>query len=301
MTAPAPDPANLFVFQPVQESTPEFDISDPEVVRMLEESQRTHFWFRARNRRILDFLRRDGLAPPARILEIGCGTGTVLTALSGAGYETTGVEMHRELARRAAIRNPTSRIYSFDLSSPPLEFLREERFDAVVLFDVLEHLAEPEALLRSCGGELRPGGLLAGTVPSLSILWSDYDRFAGHRLRYDRRTLQAVFARAGLPPPRTGYFFQALVPALFARRLMIGRRGASDEEKRRAAQHLALDAPRPGLNRALESVCAIEGTLSRFLPLDRWPGASLWFSSRVPDPDAFKAEMPPRERTGDKR
>jgi SAM-dependent methyltransferase len=85
------EPANLHVFDTVPESTPEFDISDPELLRTLESSQRSHFWFGARNSQILDFLRRDGPPPPVRVLEVGCGTGTVLSALFEAGYEMTGL------------------------------------------------------------------------------------------------------------------------------------------------------------------------------------------------------------------
>src|SRR4029077_16464933 len=132
------DPPNLSVFDSAPESSPEFDISDPEVVLMLEKSQRSHFWFRARNRQILDFLRRDGSPPPARVLEVGCGTGTVLSALVEAGYEMTGLEMHHQRARRAAERNPDARIFSANVFAPPPALLSGGLFDVVALFDVVE-------------------------------------------------------------------------------------------------------------------------------------------------------------------
>jgi len=294
------DPTNLFVFESAPESTPEFDISDPEVVRMLEESQRSHFWFRARNRQILHFLRRDGLPPPGRVLEVGCGTGTVLSALAGAGYQMAGAEMHPLLARRAASRNPGAEIYSLNVEAPPPQLLHRGPFDAVALFDVVEHLAEPEAFLRACAALLRPGGLLVGTVPALQMLWSDYDAVGGHRLRYDRRSIRALFTRAALPVPRASYFFQFLLPGILARRVFIGQGRVSDEARKLAAQHLALDAPGPTLNRALAGVCAIERLLRRAVPLDRVPGTSLWFSARMPSPESLRAASRPREHTGDR-
>lgn len=292
-------PANLRLFPSSPASSSEFDISDPELVAMLEASQRAHFWFPARNLQIADFLRRGGAAPPARVLEVGCGTGTVLSSLRRAGYETVGVEMHADLARRAAAGNPGSSIYSLDVRNPPDEFLREPPFDVVGAFDVIEHLAEPEAALRACASLLRPGGLLVGTVPALPSLWSDYDAHAGHRLRYTAPALRALFARASLPMPRVSYFFQVLVPGMFGRRAMIGRSGRQDADRRRAAQHRALDAPGPLVNRALAAACAIERWIRRIVPsVDRVPGASIWFSVRVPNPGALRAERPPTGRTG---
>lgn len=293
------EPANLTVLQTAPAASAEFDISDPELVDMLEASQRTHFWFPARNLQIADFLRRDGAPPPARVLEVGCGTGTVLSSLRRAGYDAIGVEMHAELARRAAVANPAGRIYSLDVRRPPAEFLREGPFEVVGAFDVVEHLEQPEEALRACAGILRPGGLLVGTVPALLSLWSDYDAHAGHRLRYDAPAIRALFDRALLPVPRISYFFQVLVPAMLGRRARIGRRGAQGVRERRAAQHLALDTPGPFWNRAFASACGFERAVRRILPfVDGIPGASIWFSTRIPNPDTFKEVKPPTGRTG---
>lgn len=284
-------PPNLFVFGSAPESSPDFDISDPEVVRMLEESQQRHFWFAARNRQILDFLRRDGLTPPARLLEVGCGMGTVLRALHHAGYETVGVEMHPSLARRAAAANPSIPIYSLDIEKPP-PGLPPSRFDAVGLFDVLEHVARPDRLLRSCAAALRPGGLLLGTVPAMPSLWSDYDAFGGHHRRYTRFSLRAVVEAAGLPAPRLSYFFHFLLPGILIQRMRIGRRRGDGDAKRRAAQHLALDPPGKSLNLALAAISEAERAVRRALPLDRVPAPSLWFSTRIPNPQTAQSGEP---------
>lgn len=297
MAESPPQPANLFVFETAPASSREFDISDPELVRMLEQSQQTHFWFHARNRQILDFLRRDGLPPPAEILEVGCGTGTVLSALARAGYAMSGVEMHVQLARRAASQSPRSPIYSLNVLEPPARW-NEERFDAVALFDVLEHVSEPEAFLRACAALLRPGGMLVGTLPALQMLWSDYDAFAGHRLRYDRRSLRDLFARAGLPVPRASYFFQALLPVMLGRRVLVGQGRAQGDADRRALQHLALDAPGRLANKTLAGACTVERWVRRLVTLDGLPGPSLWFSARIPDPAGIKTQTPPRGDAG---
>ena len=287
-------PRNLFVSAAAPEAARDFDISDPELLRMLEDSQGKHFWFRARNRQILAFLSRDGIRPPARLLEVGCGSGTVLAALADAGYETYGLEMHRELARRAAVAVPRARIFSANVFAPPAELLEAGPFQAVAFFDVLEHLERPEDVLRVCARLLGPGGRLVGTLPALRSLWSDYDVFAGHRLRYDRRALAELFRHAGLAAPRADYFFQSLVPAMLVRRLFVGRGRGGGDEARRRAQHRALDAPGGAANALFAAVCAAERTLGRGLPLGSVPGASLWFSAGVDAPAALSGEPPPR-------
>ena len=293
-----PSPPNLSVFDSAPEAAADFDISDPELLRMLESSQQSHFWFRARNRQILDFLAEGGVRPPAKILEVGCGSGTVLSALATAGYRAAGVEMHRELARRAAERSPSARVFSANVFEPPGELVACGPFDAVAFFDVLEHLESPDRVLRSCARLLAPGGSLVGTLPALASLWSDYDEFAGHRLRYDRAVLAALFARAGLPAPRAAYFFQALLPGMLLRRMLVGRGRAVGDEGRRAAQHRALDAPGPFWNAVLSAACAAERGIRRAVSLDTVPGASLWFSARIAAPDEIRSETPPTARTG---
>lgn len=290
-------PPNLFVLESAAEPSG-FDISDPELLRMLESSQQTHFWFSARNRQIVDFLRRDGIAPPARILEVGCGTGTVLSALHREGYRMTGVEMHPELARRAAAANPAVSIYSLNLFSAPQELARDGGFDAVGLFDVVEHLADPVPVLRACASLLAPGGRLVGTVPALNVLWSDYDRFAGHQLRYGRRGLRTLLQRSGFHEPRVAYFFQTLFPGMLARRMLIGRSRERGEQGRRDAQHKALDAPSGPVNLLFSVACAAERGIRRIVPLDAVPGTSLWFSAGIGDPVRISAATRSTGRTG---
>jgi 2-polyprenyl-3-methyl-5-hydroxy-6-metoxy-1,4-benzoquinol methylase len=286
-------PPNLFVVESSAASSTDFDISDPELLQMLEESQQTHFWFRARNRQILAFLAREGIAPPARILEIGCGTGTVLSAIAGAGFAAVGLEMHRELARRAAFAVPLASVFSANVFAPPPELSALGPFDAIAFFDVLEHLSTPGDVLRGGARLLHPGGRLIGTLPALRTLWSDYDAFAGHRLRYDRRSLAELFQQAHLPAPRAEYFFQALVPAMIVRRALVGRGHNVGDETRRRAQHRALDAPGRVANRILAGACGAERVLRRVLPLSAVPGASIWFSCRIDNPEAVSTASRP--------
>jgi len=110
-------------------------------------------------------LARAGVEPGARLLELGFGGGGFLRWAREQGYAVAGFELDDELARRAQEAG-------FEATSGDLDALRAgwERggFDAVVAFDVLEHL-EPDPLVETLGALrelLRPGGVIVARVPN---------------------------------------------------------------------------------------------------------------------------------------
>lgn len=80
-----------------------------------------------------------------------------------------------------------------------------ETFDAVMLVNVLEHVADDAAVLRQFHRILRPDGRLLLFVPALPALYSDMDRLLGHHRRYRRAPLMAAIAAAGFTAERCHY------------------------------------------------------------------------------------------------
>ena len=168
------------------------------------------------------------------------------------------------------------------MRSPPRSFVQRAGFDAVGVFDVIEHVDDAEAFVRCCSRLVRSGGRLVGTVPALQMLWSDYDRASGHRIRYTRGKLRALLDRAGLQETRCDYFFRVLVPGLLARRFLIGRRSALGFEDQRRIFRDSLRPPGAAVNALFMSLCDAEGLAMHALPFGFLPGASIWFSAVVP-------------------
>jgi SAM-dependent methyltransferase len=93
--------------------------------------------------------------------------------------------------------------------------------EVVCLLDVIEHLQDPVAALREAARVLAPDGRLVVTVPAHQWLWSAADEQLGHLRRYNRRTLYADLAAAGLVPRLLTHVFSWLVPPVWLKRKVV--------------------------------------------------------------------------------
>ena len=144
----------------------------------------------------------ERLERPGRLLEIGSNIGLFLDEAGRRGWRARGVEPSRwavEYGRRS---------FGVDLQAGTLQDvdLGGEQFDAVVLWDVLEHLVDPVDVLRQARRHLRPGGVLMLTTVNIGGLsarllrgrWPWLMRM--HLFYFTRRTLAMVVRRAGYTP-----------------------------------------------------------------------------------------------------
>lgn len=222
---------------------------DPSHFERLAGDEAGSFWFRYRNDRIVAAVRRRA-GHPERFLEVGCGTGFVLSRLEKEfpAARLTGVEAWPDGLGIAAGRTARAELIVAGATALPYR----EEFDVAGLFDVLEHVEDDLAPLREVRQALRPGGWLVLTVPQHPFLWSATDVLAGHVRRYRRRDLARKVEEAGFTVAEATSFLSFLLPLLIASRLANRLPGT----KRAAETRL----PRL-LERFLASVCAVEGRL----------------------------------------
>tara|TARA_Y100000294_G_C8570697_1_gene342597 strand:+ start:2316 stop:3137 length:822 start_codon:yes stop_codon:yes gene_type:complete len=99
---------------------------------------------------------------PGRVLEVGCGPGLMLEALQEKGWSVVGVERNEDACSDARQR------LGAEVVAGGIENVdKTEGFDLIVLFNVLEHVADPMYLLKECAARLNRRGALVVSVPNL--------------------------------------------------------------------------------------------------------------------------------------
>jgi SAM-dependent methyltransferase len=188
---------------------------------LLEEQ---HWWFVARRLVLRDLLARLGWPQQPRILEIGVGPGYNLLEIYPPGARLEGVEPDEALAALAAGRGPMP-VFQATIDRLPSE-IRDESYDGVTMFDVLEHIEDDAGALRMASQKLRPGGWIVLSVPAYMWLWGQQDAVNQHFRRYTLRELRWKLQAADFTVERATYFNTFLFPPIAAVRLFAryGRR-----------------------------------------------------------------------------
>lgn len=220
------------------------------------EIEDSHWWFAGRRAILFELLR--GQIPPGQghlLAEIGCGTGGNLKFL-GAHYAVMGADLS-EVALSYARQRVDCPLYFGDHVACFAPFWPE--IDAVLLLDVLEHVADDRDFLRRIASSMRPGAILLLTVPANPLLWSQHDHILGHLRRYTRRGLRHLWQELPLKEHFLSPFNTLLFPPIAAyRSLGFGKFAAGKSD---------LSPVFPPLNRLLTALFAAERHWLRHAPL----------------------------------
>ncbi len=156
-------------------------------------------------RRRMKFVSRH-VAPGGRILDVGCAAGFFLRVAREAGHDVQGVEVSAAIAREAVRELGSERVFIGTLDAVPQDRPGCARgsFDLVTMWDVIEHVPDPRALLTQARAMMRPEGRLIVETQNvdsrfanlLGRKWHHY-KHEEHIYHFNPKTIRRVLDQAG--------------------------------------------------------------------------------------------------------
>ena len=179
------------------------------------EIESTHWWFTGRRRIFATMLDRyAGLDDRRRMLDLGCGTGTMLQFLQGWGrpigadVDDSAVTFCRQRGCGVLVR----------CAAEALPFANEA-LQVITAFDLLEHVADEKRVLKELYRVCQRGGKFMATVPAYDFLWGRQDEISKHQRRYTAPVLRTRVVNAGFVPLKVSYLNTFLFPIIAIVRL----------------------------------------------------------------------------------
>lgn len=104
------------------------------------------------------------IKPPAKVLEIGVGNGKISNYLNKLGFDVYGVDNSKECLK---LLNPKVKKFLVDIEMNKLPF-KDNMFDVVLIFAVLEHIKCPENVLKEINRVLKSKGKVYASTPNIN-------------------------------------------------------------------------------------------------------------------------------------
>ena len=149
-----------------------------------------------------------------RVLDMGAGIGAITERLA-EGRRLVACEISDEFV--AALRQRFDGVGNVEVVQADLRTWQPaERFDSVVMINVLEHIEDDAGTLRALSRFAAPGGTVVIYVPALNGLFGDFDSKVGHFRRYSKWRLGEVMREAGLEVEELRYANMIAIPGWIA-------------------------------------------------------------------------------------
>lgn len=100
------------------------------------------------------------------MFEVGCATGFFLERAQERGWEVSGIDLSEYAIEKAKAKGLRVSTGSLDT------YTTEEKFDVIVMYDLIEHVKDPVLTLQKAGQMLKEGGLIVITTPDAGSIWA---------------------------------------------------------------------------------------------------------------------------------
>ena len=217
--------------------------SESQYAQVYPQGMERHYWNLARNALVMNLLRplngeRD------LVMDVGCGAGFFVAYGRDCGFNIRGVELGNPVIEPGLKKAIDTNTDVFELDAQVKAQIR-----VVLLLDVIEHIDQRKQFLLRLYQELPHCEYLLLTVPARAEMWSNYDEYWGHHLRFDRPQLAAELLAGGYRVIESSYCFHWLyLAAMLLKLLRIKRK---------------VEAAAPARNRLVLSAHWLLGWLTR--------------------------------------
>lgn len=177
--------------------------------------ENNHFWTSSRRYFIKNIIMKYCRVNES-IMEIGAGTCYIAKYLNEIGYYNYSIGDINKKSLEFAPDHFHRRKYQFNLVKNT--FI--EHFDAVCMFDVLEHIDDNDKVVKNIYKMLKKDGKVIITVPAHQWLWSKQDHIAYHRKRYEVKQLRELFLCNNFNILKVNAFFFSLIPFMYLRKIL---------------------------------------------------------------------------------
>ncbi len=193
-----------------------------EFVKMSQQGS-GHWWYLARRSMLRWGLKKHlNVSIPLKILDLAsaCGDNFSVCREYGQAY---GIDISEHSIRYCKDKNINTMVMG-DVQVIPFA---KGVFDAVVAFDVFEHLKRDVDAMREVGRILRPDGVLLVNVPAFMALYSHHDKSFDHLRRYTISEINIKLNAAGFRVQYYTYWSFFIFPAVYVQRRILGRKKRS--------------------------------------------------------------------------
>ncbi len=170
-----------------------------------------NFWTLARNDVIMK------LAAPQKnevVMDVGCGSGILTKQLLQQGYKVVSIDGDKDAV--AYTKKVNKETYFVDITK---KIRVRQKAEVLVLADVIEHIKDDDAAVKSVADFMRPDDRLVISVPALQFFWTKNDEVRFHFRRYSKKGLRSLVEKHGLRVQKMRYWNMAGIPAIVWQKL----------------------------------------------------------------------------------
>lgn len=247
------DSNGIIYFHP--EDIFEFEEHTEEGLDAIMQVEKHHFWFLTRCEFLEEKL-KSNIKYTDLFAEVGAGSGNITEKIKDICNELTVIDIQRPglvAARDKGIND----LYQMNINRNVFK----DHFDAVGVFDVLEHLRDDDLALQNIYTMLKSKGKLFISVPAFPFLWNKRDVIENHQRRYSMDELKNILTTNGFRIIESRYFFFSIFPLLTLRTIIWNL----SEKKVSKNDYIDNVKINPIINRMLLYVTRVENFIFRYI------------------------------------